>query len=237
MQELPGKEDSVKIRPHVKPLTKPENICKFRLTLNILASTNMWQSHECGLKEKWHLLGIDDSPFLRSDRYSTIVGVLMSHDFHVDAILTERIEVDGDDSIDAIFSFLSSGYGKAANIVLSNGVTFGGFNLFDPDELYEKSGVPVISVTRKEPDRDSMIRAIEKHGRDRRKVELLQKLDPQRISIPDVGVLYANIAGIDADEASRVVGRSIFRGKIPEAIRMAHMVGSVLKKGKTHGRV
>lgn len=161
----------------------------------------------------------------------------MSHDFHVDAILTGRIEVDGVDSIDAVISFLNSGYGKAANIVLTNGVTFGGFNILDPAELYTRSKVPVVSVTRKEPDLVSMISAIEQHGGAMAKINLLKKLDPRRLLLPGGGFLYSNIAGIEAAEAEKVVGRSIFRGKIPEAIRIAHMVGSVLKKGKTHGRV
>lgn len=189
------------------------------------------------MKEKWHILGIDDSPFSRRQKYSTLVGVLMSHDFHVDGIITEKITVDGTDSENAILGFLDSGIGKAANAVFTNGITFAGFNMLDPVHLYEASGIPVISVTRGNPDLKSMKDAIIKHERDESKIHLLERLRPERMELGANNVLYVNIAGIENDEALMLLKKSIFRGKMPEAVRVAHMVGSVIKNGKTHGRV
>ncbi len=189
------------------------------------------------LKTKWHVLGIDDSPFRRTQRHSTLIAVLMSHDFHIDGIMTGQITVDGEDSIDAMLAFVESGFGRAANAVLTNGITFAGFNMYDPSVLSAKTGMPVVSVTRKKPDIGSMKEAIIKHGRDNIKLTLLEKLEPEKMVTGSGLELYVNIAGIDLADAARLIERSIFRGSIPEAVRIAHMVGTVIKNGKTHGRV
>lgn len=183
------------------------------------------------------MLGVDDSPFSRKESKSRLVGVLMSYDFHIDGMITSRITVDGDDSSSAILSFLESGIGRAANAVFTNGITFAGFNMFDPDLIFSRSGTPVISVVRKKPDIDAMIDAIIKHHGNQKKTDFLLRLQPQEILLRSGSSIYINKAGIGEEDAAKLIERSIFRGNFPEAVRVAHMVASVIKNGKTHGRV
>lgn len=189
------------------------------------------------MKDKWHVLGIDDSPFTRSENKTILVGVLMSHDFHVDAVVTETITIDGNDAEAAITKIVQSETGMSANAIITNGITFGGFNMIEPSSIYDSTGIPVISVTRKEPDIQSMKSAISKHGNDLNKMQLLDRLEPEELRLKSGSILFINRAGIEYKEASELVSRSIFRGNMPEAVRIAHIIGTVLKKGKTLGRV
>lgn len=188
------------------------------------------------LKEKVHTLGVDDSPFSRKDRSCTLVGVLMSHDFHVDSIITREIDVDGNDASDALLDLLTSGSGRAADIVMTNGITFAGFNMYEPEFVYKKSGTPVISVTRNLPDLNAMIDALQKYHAPDYKIDILKRMEPVRIVLKTGSSVYANFYGLAQSEVANLVNRMLFRGNIPEPIRIAHLIGTVLKKGKTGGR-
>ncbi len=192
---------------------------------------------EYHLKEKLHVLGIDDSPFTRKERQSVLVAVLMSHDFHIDGIMTRKITVDGNDAEDAILEFLETGMGKAANAVLTNGVTFSGFNIYSPLSVYRRTGKPVISIARRGPDIESMVSAIDKHERDPEKISLLRSMMPQKIELRSGSRVYVNTAGIQLNDARKLIEMTTFRGNIPEAVRIAHMIGTVIKRGRTLGRV
>lgn len=184
------------------------------------------------------VLGVDDGPFNRRlDTKSLIIGTMMRLDFKIEAILTREIVVDGEDVTPVIASMVDSKHGQEIDLIVTNGVTFAGMNILDIDSLNEKTGVPVISVSRRIPDLVAMRLAIEKHSP--------QKLDQiaSRLSHETFAVelnsnnkIYANCTGISAVDATLVLRRSCLNGKVPEAVRISHMIGSAIKFGESGGK-
>ncbi|EQD79698.1 protein containing DUF99, partial [mine drainage metagenome] len=114
------------------------------------------------MKKNLRILGIDDSPFLRGDGTCFLVGVVMRLDLYIEGLMTREIHVDGSDAESAVSEMSRTGTGHSCNIIMTNGITFGGFNLIDPLALYEHLDKPVITVTAKSPDLESIRAAIRK---------------------------------------------------------------------------
>ena len=50
------------------------------------------------MKRQIRLLGIDDSPFMFADKYTTIIGVVMRGGEYLEGVISGRISVDGIDA-------------------------------------------------------------------------------------------------------------------------------------------
>ena len=189
------------------------------------------------IKQKSKILGIADAPFRRGDTISKLVSVLVSHDFHIEAINVHEIEVDGSDAEDAMLSLSTSPHGIAAGIIMTHGITFAGFNIIDPARLSERLVRPVISVTRRKPDTEAMLSAIRKHSYSPDKEAILVNTIPIRFEIGDGKFLYGNYHGLTMREAQNIVKKSIMRGNMPEPVRIAHLMGEAIVLGKTKNRI
>jgi len=147
-------------------------------------------------------------------------------DGYVEMMEKEKIQVDGDDvnrAIENLFLYT----GRVARIIMMSGISFAGFNICDIDALYQRIRVPVISVFEQGGSVERMIAAIEKHLDDPEKVRILRSLKP--VEIRNNGyIIMANLSGIDAQSAQEIITRNTIRGKFPEAIRLADLVGKIL---------
>ncbi len=178
------------------------------------------------IKRGIRILGIDDSPFSRGDIESNLVGVLMRMDGYVEMIEKEKIQVDGNDVNSAIEKLFFS-TGSVARVIMMSGISFAGFNICDIDALYQRIRVPVISVFERGGNVERMIAAIEKHLDDPEKIRILRSLKP--VEIRNKGyIIMANLSGIDPQIAQETITRNTIRGKFPEAIRLADLIGKVL---------
>lgn len=178
-------------------------------------------------------MGIDDSPFTRTDVTCSLIGVLMRLDFYIEGFVSAQIQVDGSDSEKSVMDLITSRLGQSANVVMTNGITFGGFNLIDPARIAELACRPVITITKKMPDVETMKAAISKHLQDDDKIRILDRLRPERIVLKSGKTLYCNYNGISAHETKRILEKTIKQGSIPEPLRMAHLVGRFLRFGSS----
>lgn len=185
------------------------------------------------LKSNVRVIGIDDSPFTREDKDCVLVGVLMRLDFYVEGFVSSKIKVDGADSEESMIEIIHSKLGKNADIVMTNGITFGGFNLIDPERVASITGKPVITVTKKLPDLETMKTAIEKHLADREKIAVLERMTPELLELKNGKTLYCNYSGISLNDTKLILAKTIKQGAIPEPLRMAHLIGRFLKFGSS----
>ncbi|PYB69164.1 DUF99 domain-containing protein [Thermoplasma sp. Kam2015] len=177
------------------------------------------------IKRGMRILGVDDSPFRRGDSESSLIGVLMRIDGYLEAIQKDRVHVDGNDVNEAIARLFRK-TGSLAKVIMMSGISFAGFNICDIDSLHRELGVPVISLFEPGGSVEKMIRAIEKHLRDEEKVRILRSLKP--VEIRNNGyVIMANLSGIDPRSAQEIIERNTLRGKFPEAVRIADLVGRI----------
>ncbi|MCL4326760.1 MAG: DUF99 family protein [Candidatus Thermoplasmatota archaeon] len=190
------------------------------------------------MKKNIRILGVDDAPFRRDrDDQTELVMTVMRMDFKIEGIIIRKIMLDGYDSTDAIIDILNHDMGESVNLVMTDGITFGGMNICDLDEVYEESQRPVISVTRREPDKEALISAIEKHHSEpQRGIDIIRRSRIEKIEIGNRKSIYVNLKGIEISEARRIIEKTRKEGLMPEPVRISHLIGSAIKYGKSRGR-
>jgi endonuclease V-like protein UPF0215 family len=174
------------------------------------------------------ILGVDDGPFVRGvDKVCPIVGVLMRLDGKIENIAADSLSIDGGDVTGKI-SGLMDMLKIRPSVVMSEGITFAGFNILDPEEFYGRTGVPFLSVRKGKPDITAMIMAIRKYERDAFiKESTLRKINPDSMNLGGAEIT-ANYAGMTHEDARKLLLRTLGDGILPEPVRLAHIVASTI---------
>ena len=184
------------------------------------------------------VLGIDDAYFVPHKKGETyIVGVVMRLTFYIEGFMIRKITVDGMDVTSVLTSMINdSKYQSDIKVVMTQGITFGGFNILDLSTLYESTGKPIIVILRKMPDIESMISALKSHFEDwEERAELLKKVKIEKVKNGNYEI-YIQRMGIDRKGAVDLICKLTIRGAVPEPIRIAHLFASSLKLGESRGK-
>jgi len=167
------------------------------------------------------VVGFDDS-FKGNLAY--IVGCVTCRDY-VEGFLIDEIEVDGWDVSEKIVRLIEdSRFFRQIRCILLSGITFAGFNIADLDYIYEQLKIPIIIVLRKYPNFEKIRRALKNLD----KPELRMKLIKKAGTVKDVKKILVQNYACDLDFVERILKLTIRRGKIPEPLRIAHLVASAL---------
>jgi endonuclease V-like protein UPF0215 family len=172
------------------------------------------------IKREIRILGVDDGGFVhkRGNR-AEVIGVVFRGGHWMDGIMFTDVEVDGMEQV---------------RVIITDGLTFAGFNVVDIALLFESSGIPVIAVADKKPDVDKVKKALknlsdwEKRWNSILNAGEMIMVNTQR----DLNPLYMQIAGIRKKDAEEIIVKSATRSRIPEPLRVAHLIAS----GLTHHR-
>jgi len=170
-------------------------------------------------------MGIDDGPFRRGlDEETCLTGVLMRLDGTVEAISIESLKIDSSDVLESMINLIPERSRKIIGAVISEGITFGGFGLIDPETFFERTNIPFISITRGKADVDAMKRALNAHhALDSSLINLLDRLQPLQIEIKGRHFII-NFHGITESEAVLMLERLMKTGNVPEPVRLAHLI-------------
>lgn len=190
------------------------------------------------IKEEIRILGIDDGYFDRNkNKYDLIVGVIMRGYKQIDGVLSEYIEIDGDDVTDKIIKmiFKTKNY-KQLRIVMTNGITFGGFNVLDIEKLYNNIKLPIIILIRKKPNMDNFLKALKKYKNFDEKFELIKKAGEIKSVKTKYGITYFQNIGINDDIARDIIIKTAKNSRIPEPVRVAHLIAMGVTKGYSRGK-
>ncbi|MEM0351310.1 MAG: DUF99 family protein [Archaeoglobaceae archaeon] len=178
--------------------------------------------------KKWRIAGIDDS--FKDDFCCLVCCVMSGRD--VEGFMYEEISVDGLDSTEKIVRMLrKSKFYRQLKVVFLNGITFGGFNLVDIEELNEKTGIPVVVVMNRMPNMSEFENALKNFDDYERRLEIVRKAG----EIKEAGNLYIQLRGLSYDEALSLIKMNTFKGKTPETLRLAHLVASAIVHGESKG--
>ncbi len=190
------------------------------------------------MKAGLRILGIDDGPFSKNiDNETILVGVLMKFNSYVEGITIKKIKVDGMDANETILSMFNGRFSREINFIMTNGITFGGFNIMDIALINEKTDVPVISIVRKKPDLESIYSALKKHFSDYEyRIGLINKSYPEKITVNN-NDLYVNFKGINLTDVKNIIKKTVKMGNIPEPVRMAHLIATAIIRGESYGKV
>lgn len=181
-----------------------------------------------------HVIAFDDAPFPRDHRGDVaIVGVVFAGE-RLAGVLSGKVRRDGANSAREIVRLVSnSRFAPQIQLVMLQGVAMAGFNVVDAFEVQRRLGVPVLVVSRHEPDRDAVRSALLGHvPGGARKWRIVERLGPME----PVASVWVQRVGISLDEARAVISRFALHATLPEPLRVAHIVAGGLSTGESRGR-
>lgn len=182
------------------------------------------------VKPEIRVVGVDDGVFVPHTRGKCdVIGVVFRGGYWLDGVMRTQVEVDGMDATEKIAGMVmnSPHYGQL-RVIMLDGVTFAGFNVADTAELFEVTGLPVIAVTREEPNFDDIRRALENLPDAEERWRKIKDGDRIVRVITRKGeeAVFMQVAGVEVDIARRILKSTATRSNIPEALRVAHLIAS-----------
>jgi len=181
-----------------------------------------------------HVLGIDEGPFVKgqSERVP-VVAALCEGASLLEAVARADFPVDGARATEFLVDWIS-GLRVLATLqgVALGGITFAGLGIVDVRVLAEALRAPVLVVTRRPPDNARLRQALEAAG-------LLERFEvaarsPEAFRTDDG--LYLAFAGCERAHAESLLGATQGKAKVPEPLRLAHLIATAYVRGESHGR-
>ena len=190
------------------------------------------------VKKEIRILGIDDAPFDKfKDKEVLVVGTIYRGGDWPDGIISTKIAVDGDDATDKLIEMVKkTKHHDQLQIIMLDGIAFGGFNVVDIKKLYDKTKIPVITIMRSKPNFARIEKAIKNVSNYEAKMKLMKKAgNINEVNIKD-SPLFFQFAGLKFDKVVAILKISCTRSLIPEPIRIAHLIASGVVTGESKGR-
>jgi len=182
------------------------------------------------VKPEIRVLGIDDGVFVpHSGDLVDVVGVVFRGGYWLDGVMRTQVRVDGMDATEKLAAMITgSPHYDQLRVVVLSGVTLAGFNVVDMNELFKSVSLPVIAVTRDEPNFEDIRKALENLPESERRwraIERAGKMFTVRTREGEVPI-YAHAVGLSEEDAKRILRITSTRSNIPEALRVAHLIVS-----------
>jgi len=188
------------------------------------------------MKKQIRILGIDDSPFTFTDKYATVIGVVMRGGY-LECVLSSQVSIDGNEATAVCREMIqNTKHRQQLKAVMLDGVALGGFNIVDIQELYESTNLPIITITRDPPDFEKIKHALQNNFYDWKKRWMILKKGDLFTVKTSHNPIYVKCAGIGREEAEEIINLSTIRGVIPEPIRVAHVIASGVTRGESYGK-
>jgi endonuclease V-like protein UPF0215 family len=189
------------------------------------------------MKPQIRLLGIDDSPFTFTDKYTTVIGVVMRGGKYLECVLSNKVKIDGDDANDICTNMIkNTRHRKQLKAMIIDGIAFGGFNIINIEKIYADTNLPVITITRDKPDFDKIKLALQKNFADwKKRLGIIKRGELHELKT-SYNPIYIKCKGVSLIEAKEIINISTIRGVIPEPIRVAHLIASGITRGESCGK-
>jgi uncharacterized protein len=182
-----------------------------------------------------HILGIDDAPFnKRQERPVRIVAVLMEGNDLVEGMAVGEFPVDGADATGFLATWIKAmRWQPALQGVVLGGITLAGLGLVDLEDLAKRIAVPALAVTRRPTAKSRVGAALTAAGLEDR----LPVIGRSPAAIRVRPGLYMAFAGADREHAIALIEATLLKSRMPEPLRLAHLIASALERGQSRGRV
>ncbi|OKY79213.1 MAG: Endonuclease V-like [Candidatus Methanohalarchaeum thermophilum] len=193
------------------------------------------------LKREIRILGIDDGPYSKSrDKKTILIGTVFRGGDWIDGVLKTEVKVDGMDSTKKIIKQVShSRHYEQLQYLILDGITFGGLNVVDIEKLYDKLKLPVLVVSRKHPNFNKFKKALEHVSNTKKRWNKIKKagkpIEVDTTQNNKEKPIYVQYKGLNKQTAKEVVKLSSTRSRIPEPIRVSHLIATGVIKGESYG--
>lgn len=185
------------------------------------------------IKSSIRAIGIDDSSFDKfNDEKIMIIGTVIRASNIIEGFMNSFVEVDGDDSTEKIEEMIrGSHFFSQIKVIFLDGISLAGFNVVDIFKLSKELEIPVIVIMRKNPDIKKIIKTLESLNYVS-KMKFIKKLSKP---VEYNGIFYQSTIN-DKETNERLIRLFTFNSKIPEPIRISHLIGQMIKFGESKGR-
>lgn len=207
----------------------------------------------CRLNLSPRIIGIDDAPFQTRPRTPGAevhaVAIITSDDRFEGMLYIPDIHQDGLNAGPRLTrSILDSKFHQQIHAVFLDGVTMGGLNVIDIEKLANDVQRPVVAVMRAYPKLDRMLQAIEKLPDAAERSARISAAGPihqirgwifqyrsPAVTGEQKDGTTQHQSPLTPDEVAKLLDRCTPAGgqKIPECLRMAHLIGSAIKTGQS----
>lgn len=181
----------------------------------------------CGRKIR--VIGFDDAHYADKSAGSEVhVAGIVCSDTRFEGMLWDTIEKDGMQATDRLVGMLSkSKFMAQVQVILVDGITLGGCNVVDLQQLNRELSIPAIGVMRRHPDLEKFRHVVHRLPESEKRWQKVLAAGP----VHELNGFVFQVVGETPEVASRVLARLTDQGKVPEALRLAHLIGSAVKLG------
>ncbi|MEM7553937.1 MAG: DUF99 family protein [Cyanobacteria bacterium P01_A01_bin.84] len=176
------------------------------------------------------VIGFDDAPFIRGAGGNVNLAGIVCAGTRFEGMLWGEVEQDGLDATQNVCKLLlGSKFLPQLHIVLIDGIGFGGFNLVNLPELRNTIQLPCVAVMRRLPDLDAVKKAMIRLPHFEHRQELLRLAG----NIYEYPPFVFQVCGEEPEIIAKVLENLTDCGKVPEALRLAHLISAAVIKGES----
>jgi Uncharacterized conserved protein len=174
--------------------------------------------HKKGLRA----LGIAESFADRES--STLAGVVMRRDLHIDGIALARITVGGGDATEGVLEIVENLDRRDVNVLMLSGGVIAWYNIIDAEAIRDRTGLPVLMVTYEASEglEDDILRHF---PQDEARLEAYRRLGTRiPFLLPTGYTVFLRAWGMEESEATTLCEAFTYEGRVPEPLRVARLV-------------
>jgi len=183
------------------------------------------------MKDNPITIGFDDAKFELKSGYkkTQLIGVVCQGRRMVNVVKKE-ILIDGDDATEALIELVRLNKNHI-QYILTDTITFGGFNIVDLDEIFNKTKKPIIAITEREVDLELVKHTVINKFPNYFKVKLQNIINAGNLyetNIKTAGGIskdYFHSIVIKTKEVEILLEKICIDSKLPESVRLAHIIG------------
>jgi endonuclease V-like protein UPF0215 family len=190
------------------------------------------------VKTEIRILAWDDGPFKQRSKGSVpLIGTIFRGGKLLDGLLRTDVQIDGTDAEEKIVVATNKTKHRGQiRVLMLDGITFGGFNTVNIQNLNKRTDLPVIVVLRDKPNFKAFAEAVKKLSHSAERLACVEAAGEVYYVPLETGRIAFQKAGIEPSDAERIIRASTFMGNVPEPLRTAHLIATGIVLGESVGR-
>ncbi|MEN0066979.1 MAG: DUF99 family protein [Myxococcota bacterium] len=191
------------------------------------------------LRKRWErgqvvqTLGFDDVPFNKEVDQVVHVAGMFCQNTRLEGMVWGAVTRDGTDATEVIIDLVTrSKFYPSVDLILLDGLTFAGMNVVDLPALAERTERPCASIMRRPPDFAAIEHVLTRFDDGPMRRARMAAAGP----VHERGGFCFQVMGAEPDVLAPLLQRLTDRGKVPEPLRLAHLVGAAVKLGQSGKR-